>query len=859
MTTNDQLTYAARMTHPATDRPYTPEAARHALTSLGFDYIGPIGDLHGYYLIGSPHLTSSASATWNASTSFHGHSIHQRQLEEDSLSSHDHIQWFQAQTVSPRHLREWTFNDPMYPCQWHLHGEPLFGESAHQDVNVLPAWYARVNGSGVNVMVLDDGVDYNHPDLLPNWRADASYNFIARTNSPLPGQGETHGTRCAGQIAAVSNNSVCGVGVAPGATISGARLIATSNTDAVEASALTFQSQINYIYSSSWGPSDDGASLDGPGYLTRLAMERGTSDGRHGRGSIFVFASAIGAIGSNGKKPDYGETCAAQLIVSLSGGSSTGITTTDVNNGCTNQHSGTSAAAPLVSGAIALMLSANPRLHWRDVQQILLETAKPTDSKDSSWHINGAGRAVSHKYGFGKLDASAAVFAAMNWTSMPMPQLSFSRPAYPNRIIHAGDSLNEFIDVTKSDVARTGISSLERIQVTVRIEHPIRGKLMILLTSPAKTVSVLAPLRANDVSSDGFQSWTFSTVHSWGESALGVWQLTVADTRPSDETNTGLFVSWQITLRGRCSDADTTLMDSGYRRCNVVIKQEVAHAQYLSIWIGCGILALSFVTLCGTLYIYRRPGKPYSALSSGTTKSSNLSKFWWMGTNYPDQNSYERVDVESPFISTTSFFPLDALPLQHIEAIPATPIPSLSSYTPAPEYPATASAVASAFAVPPPLLSDAYPPLINETNRLNNNLNASNGEEDVNAIRLLSPDSKLHPAMLAFIESSHHGGVGGGLIKSWSRTSLLSRFSNNSSSDDLFGDVERDRGRDTLTQQLSRSASSCKESSPSRDVTADRTTDGEVYRHIRLSLPPSRPSMTATGRSNRPINLAKSE
>ena len=178
-------------------------------------------------------------------------------------------------------------------------------------------------------------------------RADGSYNFMTRTMSPLPNQGETHGTRCAGQIAAVSNNSICGVGVAPGATVSGARLIATSNTDAVEASALTYQSQINHIYSSSWGPSDDGASLDGPGYLTRMAMERGTSDGRKGRGSIYVFASgnggvdqddcnfdgyansvytiAVGAIMSNGKKPDYGETCAAHLVVSYSGGLSNGI------------------------------------------------------------------------------------------------------------------------------------------------------------------------------------------------------------------------------------------------------------------------------------------------------------------------------------------------------------------------------------------------------------------------------------------------------------------------------------------------------------------------------------------------------
>lgn len=43
--------------------------------------------------------------------------------------------------------------------------------------------------------------------------------------------------------------------------------------------------------------------------------------------------------------------------------------------GCTDSHSGTSAAAPLAAGMIALMLQAQPCLTWRDVQHIIAMAA----------------------------------------------------------------------------------------------------------------------------------------------------------------------------------------------------------------------------------------------------------------------------------------------------------------------------------------------------------------------------------------------------------------------------------------------------------------------------------------------------
>ncbi|WP_152986643.1 S8 family serine peptidase, partial [Pseudovibrio sp. POLY-S9] len=51
---------------------------------------------------------------------------------------------------------------------------------------------------------------------------------------------------------------------------------------------------------------------------------------------------------------------------------------------------GTSFAAPIVSGVVALMLEANPLLGWRDVQEILALSAKQVDDPSTEWSTNGA-------------------------------------------------------------------------------------------------------------------------------------------------------------------------------------------------------------------------------------------------------------------------------------------------------------------------------------------------------------------------------------------------------------------------------------------------------------------------------------
>lgn len=73
----------------------------------------------------------------------------------------------------------------------------------------------------------------------------------------------SHGTRCAGDVAASSDNGVCGVGVAFDARVGGVRLLDGVVTDAMEGRALSLRPEYIDIVSASWGPEDDGEAVTG--------------------------------------------------------------------------------------------------------------------------------------------------------------------------------------------------------------------------------------------------------------------------------------------------------------------------------------------------------------------------------------------------------------------------------------------------------------------------------------------------------------------------------------------------------------------------------------------------------------------
>lgn len=229
-------------------------------------------------------------------------------------------------------------SDPIFNVQWHL----MNTVQAGHDVNVSGVWLQGITGKNATVAIVDDGLDMHSDDLKDNFYAQGSYDFNDKTDLPEPRlSDDKHGTRCGGEVSAVKNN-VCGLGVAYNSNIAGLRILSKMITDADEAIALNYDFVHNDIYSCSWGPPDDGRSMEAPGVLIRRAMLNAVQKGRNGLGNIYVFASGngaasddncnfdgytnsiysitVGAIDRKGGHPYYSEACSANLVVTYSSG-----------------------------------------------------------------------------------------------------------------------------------------------------------------------------------------------------------------------------------------------------------------------------------------------------------------------------------------------------------------------------------------------------------------------------------------------------------------------------------------------------------------------------------------------------------
>ena len=424
--------------------------------------------------------------------------------------------------------------------------------------------------------------------LMPNQAITALESFQKRLQELPPPKllYESHGTSVAGVAAATGNNGIGVTGVAPEASLAGIKLITEQelpalDVDEIEAKALSYKNQEIDIYNNSWGPTEDGRRLEGPGPKALAALKEGVIKGRGGLGNIFVWGAgngrqnndnvnydgyassrytiAVGAIGADGVHAPYSEPGAAMFVTAYSGNDTVNITTTaagavgDKTNSpsqYTDGFDGTSSSAPLVSGVVALMLEANPNLTWRDVQHVLATTAVKNDAKDSGWSLNGAGYHVNHKYGFGAVDAAAAVSAAKTWRTVAPEHSATSGEVEIKSFVpdNRALGLTSLIHINQN-------LALESVEVVFDAKHEYRGDLQVKLISPDGTQSILAEKR-NDTGND-YSKWTFSSVRHWGESSLGDWLLQVAD--KNGQGIGGLWHSWKLNLYGTQYDTVPSL------------------------------------------------------------------------------------------------------------------------------------------------------------------------------------------------------------------------------------------------------------------------------------------------------------
>ncbi len=501
-------------------------------------------------------------------------------------------------------------DDPLYTAQWHLNNTLQAGE----DANVEPAWSnacgsTTCRGDGVRIAVIDDGLEIGHEDLVFNVEPNQSYNYLTNTVDPTPSDTESaHGTAVAGVAAARDDNGLGVRGVAPRARLVGYNLL-QQLTLSNAADAMTRNSANVAVSSNSWGPPDGSGQLFASDQPWRDAVATGLAQGRGGKGTVYVWAAgngaqggdnsnydgqanfrgviAVGAVKDDGTKASYSER-GANLWVSAPSGdfcnNSRTTVTTDLmgsagfnDNGIstsgypdeladgnyTQCFNGTSSATPVVSGVVALMLQANPALSWRDVRLILAETARTNDPANADdglgWQMGaaipgggGGSYVFHHHYGFGVVDADAAVARAKTWTNVG-PELTCTASRNVNIAIPDDGSVAQ----DQVTVSGCGIGAIEFIEITFTSNHTYAGDLTIALVSPNGVVSILAETHVcNDGSvavacSPGYEDgWVFGSAVHLGEAADGPWTLRVLDGAAGD---TGNINAWSLKFYGRAS------------------------------------------------------------------------------------------------------------------------------------------------------------------------------------------------------------------------------------------------------------------------------------------------------------------
>ena len=462
--------------------------------------------------------------------------------------------------------------DPLHGCQWHIKNDLMPG----QDINVEPVW-STYTGAGIRVAVVDDGMHFDHEDLRGGVNASRNRNYCPEGDALCSVQSiytpvRDHGTQVAGIIAARENG--LGVrGVAPGATIYGHNVVVDSSA-ANEADAMTRNMAVTAVSNNSWGPRDAPGYSAAPSTWT-VAVDSGVSQGFGGKGVVYVWAggnggtewdnsnldeyanyygvTAVCAVNDGGVRSRYSEMGANLWVCGPSSDRDTrGIVTTDNRDRYAEQFGGTSAAAPMVSGVVALVRQANEGLTWRDVKLILAASTRKNDATNGSWEdgarkygSDGERYAFSHEYGFGVVDAASAVELATNWVSLPpMTSVRASSTDVLMGIPDESQTVTTALDVS------TAIDFIEFVEINVTLTHPDIRDLQVELESPSGTVSslmVACPAADCQQVYPVGRAVRLGSARHLGETPSGTWKLHVADNVPG---SVGMVVRWEVVVYG---------------------------------------------------------------------------------------------------------------------------------------------------------------------------------------------------------------------------------------------------------------------------------------------------------------------
>ena len=473
--------------------------------------------------------------------------------------------------------------DPFYKYQWYIVNQR---SNILGDINAKNTIARGYSGIGVNVAVVDTSVNPNHEDLSVFETYDP--------NSHGPGE---HGTGVAGIIAATAHNNIGVRGIAYGVNLhsynvgpSVGGITGVSNSEwqkAVGSSTINPNSSQVDIFNFSFSAVDETSARN-------KILGYGVANHRTGKGAIYVTGagnddiavqlayddiwrhytipvSAIDPI--TNEKASYSSFGAGLWLSTYSNNTdnytsyesavnTNGLASTGVGDSEYIGFGGTSGAAPVVSGAIALMLEANASLTWRDVRYILATTTRMINQDIApattligsieyetrpAWTTNGAGYSFHEWYGFGSLDVDKAVELAENYTTNSYSVLNNSNyidlTTNGSNSWHASKTVNLAIaplTIASSTITVNDDIAIESLEVFFDVDNT--ASLGVKLTSPSGFTSIVVPINTRTSNKKAGISNFF------GESSLGDWVIEIINriTANPDE----MLTSWGIRFFG---------------------------------------------------------------------------------------------------------------------------------------------------------------------------------------------------------------------------------------------------------------------------------------------------------------------
>ena len=477
--------------------------------------------------------------------------------------------------------------DELSGCQWHLDNRAQRGGTRGEDANVAAAHAAGYLGEGVGVAVVDGGIYLDHEDLAANTDSSRTHTYCESDTAPFI-NGDDHGTAVAGVIAA-RDNDIGMRGVAPRAELHNRRLLCDTRVRNIDyADAMTREMASICVSNNSWGW-EDGVDASPVSFAFDLAVDQGLSRGCGGKGIVYVWSggngalvnddanlselvnyygvTAVCAVNASGVKSVYSESGANLWVCGPSNDGwwtgQPGVATLTNDDRYRFNFGGTSSAAPTVAGAAALVRAANRELTWRDVKLILAASARQNHAGDGSWREGAVKYGEteeryqhSRDYGFGVVDAHAAVELAETWTNVPA-MVTETRVSVEEafQIPGPGES------ISRSVKFGAAIEFVEFVQVNTVFRTSHFRDLRIDLISPSGTEVMVVPAAPSESDSETPLNdfFRFGVAGLLGEPAEGTWTLKVTN---MGSTRPGSLDNWSIKLFGHSTKKVTPTLTS---------------------------------------------------------------------------------------------------------------------------------------------------------------------------------------------------------------------------------------------------------------------------------------------------------